>query len=136
MLSLKSDFVETICHVYLEKHQPYKYQKLLQIFATRQHTATREKEEPSTQDGDATNSKTQKVNDDKQNHDLTPTSSEINIPAQVFVDEALAKCTLYELLNSKEGFLTLQNYFIKAALLLDRDSGLTEQGQHFLGAGG
>ena len=91
------------------------------------------KEEPSTHDGDT--SKQHKMNDDTK-HDLTPTSSEINIPSQVFVDEALAKCTLYELLNSKEGFLTLQNYFIKAALLLDRDSGLTEQGQHFLGAGG
>ena len=35
MLSLKSEFVETICQVYLEKHKPYKYQKLLQAYATR-----------------------------------------------------------------------------------------------------
>ena len=29
MLSLKSDFVETFCQVYLEKHKPYKFQKLV-----------------------------------------------------------------------------------------------------------
>ena len=69
--------------------------------------------------------------------DLTPTSSvDCSIPAQAFIDEALSKCTLYELLNKTEGFLTLQHYFISAALMLDRDGGLPDQGQQFLGAGG
>ena len=35
MLRLKPEFVETICQVYLEKHKPYKYQKLIQTYATR-----------------------------------------------------------------------------------------------------
>ena len=64
-------------------------------------------------------------------------------PAQAFVDEALSKCTLYELLNKTEGFLTLQHYFISAALMLDRDGGLPlggagdhQAGQPFLGGTG
>ena len=38
-----------------------------------------------------------------------------------FEEVALGKCSFYDLLNSHEGFLTLQGYFIKATLLLDRD---------------
>ena len=52
---------------------------------------------------------------------MTPTCSE-HIPPQAFVEEALSKCTLYELLNTQEGFLTLQSYFIQVAMLLDRYS--------------
>ena len=35
MLRLRTEFVETICHIYVEKHKPYKYQKLLAAFASR-----------------------------------------------------------------------------------------------------
>ena len=42
------------------------------------------------------------------------------------MEEALKKRSFYELINSQEGFLTLQSYFIKAALLLDRDNGIMQ----------
>ena len=43
-----------------------------------------------------------------------------------FIEAALKKRSFYELINSQEGFLTLQGYFIKAALLLDRDNGIMQ----------
>ena len=57
----------------------------------------------------------------------TPTSIDLPIPGGAFVAEALTKLTFYELLNTQEGFLALQSYFIQAVLLLDRD-GSAEQG--------
>ena len=50
------------------------------------------------------------------------------------MEAALKKRSFYELLNSQEGFLTLQGYFIKAALLLDRDNGVM-QGSPAAGGG-
>ena len=38
-----------------------------------------------------------------------------------FSDLLLTHQSFYDLLNSQQGFLTLQSYFIKAVLLLDRD---------------
>ena len=46
-----------------------------------------------------------------------------NIPREAFTQAALDGCTLFELLNSQRGFLSLQNYFIKAVLMLDRYAG-------------
>ena len=43
----------------------------------------------------------------------------VQIPAQAYVDLALRNKTFYDLINTQEGFLALQGYFIKAARLLD-----------------
>ena len=39
-----------------------------------------------------------------------------------FSELVLQRKTFYDVINTTEGFLTLQGYFIKAALLLDRDN--------------
>jgi hypothetical protein len=46
-----------------------------------------------------------------------------------FCKAALHNCSFFDLISqSNEGFLTLQSYFIKAALLLDRDQNLGMHG--------
>jgi len=47
MLKLRPEFIETICQVYVEKHKPFKYQKLLQAFQSHNpSTMHREKDDP------------------------------------------------------------------------------------------
>ena len=129
MLRLKSEFVETICQVYLEKHKPYKYQKLIQAYATRNNSQHNQEAAAAPENLPRVGALQDQAQNPGAGADLTPTSSvDGSIPAQAFVDEALTKCTLYELLNKTEGFLTLQHYFISAALMLDRDGGLPDQG--------
>lgn len=47
-----------------------------------------------------------------------------------FSSIALRRHSFYDLINTQEGFLTLQGYFIKAALLLDRDNDTTANDVH------
>ena len=51
MLSLRQEFVETLCQVYLEKHKPYKYQKLLQVYAHRNPPMACQEREPDENEG-------------------------------------------------------------------------------------
>ena len=53
-------------------------------------------------------------------------ANEKKAPIESFIDVVLTQKnrSFYELINSQEGFLTLQGFFIKSALLLDRGSGL------------
>ena len=49
--------------------------------------------------------------------------TEKKISSEQFVEAALKKRTFYELINSQEGFLTLQGYFTNAVMLMDRVTG-------------
>ena len=114
MLRLRPEFVETICQVYVEKHKPYKYQKLLTAFQSRNpSTAPRgeEAQDESLRQSSKVGAPPATKGSEEAIKELTPKSSEA-IPPSAFVEEALSKCTLYELLNTHEGFLTLQSYFI------------------------
>ena len=53
-------------------------------------------------------------------------ANEKKAPIESFIDVVLTQKnrSFYELINSQEGFLTLQGFFIKSALLLDRGNGL------------
>ena len=112
MLTLKREFIETICQVYIEKHNPKRYQKLLQSHGSHKpgpickSATTEQLPEEFVEHAGPNNS----------------ASDNTNLPPSLFVDEALNGCTFYELLNTQEGFLTLQSYFIKSAILLDRDT--------------
>ena len=80
MLRLKSDFVETFCQVYLEKHKPYKYQKLLQV-----HCAGRNTNNQPAGGG------VENQDDQKHVFDHSPGGSLESIPGTAFVQEALTK---------------------------------------------
>ena len=133
MLSLKQEFIETICRVYMEKHKPQKYKDMVVSGESARDQRLDMIDDLSESRGEGT---TEVINENSGMKNPEHTQEEVQeekiptmgkkVPTESFIDAVLTSKnrSFYELINSQEGFLTLQGYFIKSTLLLDRGSGL------------
>ena len=117
----------------MEKHKPQKYKDMMISQETERDQRLDMIDDLSESRGEGTTEVINEQSDmrlqeqtrEEAQEDKTG-ANERKVNTESFADAVLTQKnrSFYELINSQEGFLTLQGYFIKSALLLDRGNGL------------